>query len=278
MSVPNDNQPEIVPPVEVTESPVEVRAEWADILDGLPDEFVSQLTPKLKVWDQNVGEKIRSVHAQYEPYKPLIEGQADPLRLQQAQALVEQLEADPNSVVANMIEHFGLDFVNKAALEALAVEDPSSEDYGLDDEDDDKLLNHPLISQMKQTLDAIAEKEAEKAENERKTQAQTTFEQTLTQLETDHGAFDKMYVTALMSQGVNGAEAVKQYHDTVNQAAAKLAGQQVQTTTPPPVVMGGDGNTGSGIPDNAVRLGDLSNNDTTALVKQMIEAANAQTT
>lgn len=240
---------------------------WQSILDQVPDSLHPIIRPELEKWDKGVQDKFSSIHSKYDPYKPFIENGVDPQLLERAVYLVNQLETDPETVVSQMIEAFELGYVPKPDATV-------SNDLGVGSSyEDDEVLSDPRFKAMQEAVDKLQSRFEQEDQTKQQQEQQSAFEQTLTNLETQHGSFDKIYVTALMSQGVDGAEAVKQYHNTVNQAAARLANPQ-QQQTPPPVVMGGDGTTGSGLAQQNVKMGDLKSGDLNSLVVDLLKAQN----
>lgn len=249
---------------EVTPNPA-----WDELLALLPEDMQALVQPKLKEWDQGVQTKIKDLHTQYEPYKDIAKNQVPVEDIEQAMALVAALQQDPEQVVKDAIEAFGLDFVAKE-LAATQTTEPSTTtepdpfaEAGLD------ISKHPEFVQMKEALEQITGKVEQEFTAKEEAAAIEQHEKYLDELAEEHGEFDKQYVTTLMVNGLDGVKAVKQYQDIVNQAAAKLAGESKAVNTPP-VVMGGDGNTGSGIPDNAVNLGKLTRTDANNLALDMI--------
>lgn len=249
---------------------------WKEILDVLPSEFHSLVRPTLENWDKGVQNKLQEVHSKYEPYKEFVENEVDPGLIDQSLALVHQMNSDPESTIAQAIEAFGLDYVKKAAEEVIQQQNNQQQlNLGDGEEYEDlnniKIEEHPFVKQLQQTVEQLQSKFTEREETEKQTEAQKAFNAQLDKLKEEHGDYDRTYVTALMSQGMDGETAVKQYHDTINQAAANLAGVQNQQKETPPVVMGADGSTGSGIPDQSVKFGDMPVKDVSNLVVQMLE-------
>lgn len=241
---------------------------WQEILDVLPDDLHSLVKPTLEKWDRGVQDKVQSLHQKYDPYKTIIENGYDPNRIEQSLGLVQRLETDPEAVIQQAIEAFGLDYVKAAAAAAAEAAESSEDDYFAPEAD--TVLNDPRFKAMQEAVTNLQSRfEAEEQEQQSEAQAKA-FEQQLEVLEQSHGKFDRLYVTALMSNGVDGAAAVKQYQDTINQAAAQLANQQKQQQTPPPVVMGADGTTGSGLPEKHVQFGSMKNAEVNDLVVQML--------
>lgn len=246
---------------------------WQPILDVLPEELHGLIKPQLAEWDKGINQKFQEIHSKYDPYKQYLENKVDPELIEQGLYLIQEFNNNPADIVKQAIEAFGLDFVEKAAIEAQQKAQQTQPDSYWDADDDDTtqvdITQHPQFKALADQVQKFTETAAQQQEREASEKAAKEFEQYLGKLEQDNGAFDKMYVSALISQGMDGEQAVKQYHDTVNQAAAKLAGNGQQQAAPP-VVMGGYGTTGSGLPDQPVQFGSMKNNDLNDLVAQIL--------
>lgn len=260
------------------EDEISEHAAWKKILDVLPEDLHNLVKPVLKEWDQGVNERFRQIHKEYEPLKDFKD--VDPEELKRGIYLLQQFEANPADVVKNAIDAFDLQdqFVDPSTIQQATV-DPDDLDLDLDMNDND-ILNHPMIKQMSEALEKMQADTEARQEQERAAAQQKEFEAQLEALKAEHGDFNPLVVTALIAQGVEGEEAVKAYKEAVNKAAADQLAQQngnQQQNTAPPVVMGGDGTTGSGMPENGVDLGGMRKTDVNDLVVQMLEAqANQQ--
>lgn len=253
---------------------------WQDILDAIPESLHPLVTPKLQEWDRGVNDKLSQVRSQYDPYKTFVDNKIDPTLLQQAIGLVNAIENDPASVAKDLIDEFGLDYVEKAVASQQQQPDQSDPDDFFGEVD---ITKHPAFVQVQQALEQVTNKITAEEETKQQEKARKDFEQSLEGLKKDpvtgqDREFDPLFVTALMSQGASGEEAVKQYQTIVNQAAAKIAPASQQQDPPAPVVMGGAGTTGSGLPDGAIKMGDLKRNDVNQMVAEIIAKAQASET
>lgn len=240
---------------------------WQSILDKLPEDLHNLVLPELQNWDKGVQQKLQEVRSQYEPYKPLIDDEVDLEDVQQAMYLMDQFRDNPQSVIDEAIKHFGLKYAPVTEEE----EDPDMTGFGTEEFD---ITKHPAFKALQEGYSKLETEFTTKKQREEAETAQQQLERELNELQTAHeadGPFDKLYVTALMSNGVDAEVAVKQYYDTVNQAAARIAGKSPKET--PPVIMGGDGNTGSGVPTEEVNMGTLKDSQVNDIVMQMLKAA-----
>jgi hypothetical protein len=249
---------------------------WEEILKVIPAEYHPAVKPTLLKWDQGVTEKLTEVRSEYEPYKKFIEAKIDPTFIENSLSLASSFQNDPASVVAQAIEAFELDYLTQEEAEALKSQEPNN-DLGNDDGALD-LENDPRFKAMKDTLDRLEGTLTSQQQSEQEKAEQERFEKTLKDLEEEHGSFDRLFVTALVAQGIDAEQAVKSYQNTINQAVeSKLAadgitvGSGSSTNSTPPVVMGGNGESSSGLPENPVDFAAMTDSDVKHLALQFIE-------
>lgn len=264
---------------------------WKPILDVLPESLHSIVKPALQEWDKGVQAKfqeIRNEYAELEPYKEFVQHNIDPAYVQQSVILADQLQRDPQGVVSNMIETWKLDYVSKEEAAKLGnSSSPSGDEGDLFEEDSNfDITKHPQFKAMQDALDKVQQQTQQTQQEKEQEAAQKEFDDYLESLEQEYinpereGGplpFNRTFVTALMSQGLSGEDAVKQYHEAL--AIASSPGtQQTQDsgseqTPKPPVVMGGQGTVGSGSPDQAVNVTQLPRGELNSTVAQLLEAA-----
>jgi len=137
---------------------------------------------------------------------------------------------------------------------------------------------------MKDALDELQNNFQTDKEREEEEAAIAEFESELDELEQSYTdpnrdggplPFNRMFVTALISQGLDGEAAVKQYHEVLalNTSSEEPPASNDTTGTQPPVVMGGEGTAGSGSADGTVNVGSLSRKDLNETVQQLLAKA-----
>jgi hypothetical protein len=262
---------------------------WQEILSEIPEEYHHFVKPKLQAWDQGVQQKIQEVHDQYKDYadfKGLVDNNIDPDYVEQAIALADQLQANPKKVMEQVNQAWNLGFVESSSVQPDTSAGESTDDDPFDGEDDGMdITKHPKFSEIESKLNELqTQYEAKQTAEQEEADAQA-FEQYLNELETSvtekNLPFDRTFVTALIAQGLDGQDAVKQFHTIIASAGVQLPdgteGDQQQPESDsgddPPVVMGGDGTTGSGLPDQSVKFGTLSKNDLNSTVEQLLDQA-----
>ncbi len=253
---------------------------WQEYLEGIPDDLQPLVTQAFAKWDQDMQGKLQGVQEQYKPYeayKPLIENEVPLDTVSQALWLAQQLEENPEDIIKQAIEAFNLDFVPKGQAPANT---PDDDDEEFDMTDLAGLENHPAFKALQEKANEADRILRQQQESQQETEATAQLEQYLSELHsneeiTKNGDFDDLYVTALMAQGVDAEDAVKQYQETVNSRARELMGQNNQQD-PPPVVMGGDGNSGSGVPNEIPKMGNLRRGEVNDVVMQYLNQQGQQ--
>jgi hypothetical protein len=146
----------------VENDPPQGHPAWQEILNGVPEDLHPLLRNKLEAWDRGVEAKLQGVRQEYEAYQPLVENEVPFEAVEQALWLAQQLEQNPDAVVQQAIDAFGLDFVAKAAA-AANEEDDNDMPFG---DDFEGLEDHPAFKEMQQKAEEAhqavqAQREAE---------------------------------------------------------------------------------------------------------------------
>lgn len=243
---------------------------WQEILNVLPEELHGLVKPKLAEWDKGVQEQFQ----RYSPYKDIISNDIPPEFLQQAVGIANSLQEDPENFVEQLIDHFGLDRYRASANEEEEEENEPGSFVDLDDPNTsfEDIMKDPRFKPFIQQQQELMERFQEREEEEEEAEAEEALQEYLSELHDEYGEFDDTYVVAMLANDIDGEVAVKQFQDTVNQAAQALAGNQNNQQTPtPPVVLGAGGTTGSGLPDNKIDFGTMKDQDINKLVTEMLE-------
>lgn len=261
---------------------------WQPFLDVLPESLHNIVLPVLKEWDQGVQQKfqeIRNEYSELENYKKFAEANLDPEYIEQAVILADQLQREPAKIVGQINEAWELGFVTPEDAAKLGQSSEDEGDGDLEFDKDSDIFKDPRVKAMKDALDELQNNFQTDKEREEEEAAIREFEEQLDDLEKEYTnpereggplPFNRMFVTALISQGVDAEAAVKQYHEVL--ALSSGSGQDTHTDTTtdgdkPPVVMGGEGTTGSGSADGTVDVGGLSRKDLNATVQELLAKA-----
>lgn len=243
---------------------------WKPLLDALPEPLHAVVTPHLQTWDKNFQDKLQEVRSEYSSYEEIKKAGIDPDLIKKSLYLYDQFATDPEEVIKQAIEAYELPYVDKANVQQTT--DNELEDFDMDDTSD--ITKHPQFAALMEQVQGLQQTAEQREQAEQQAEAVKQHMAWLEEMQKPekYGEFDTEYVTALMSQGLDGEEAIKRYQTKfANKAADALVPNQQQQTQPP-VVMGGDGTVGSGLPENPVNFGDMKTADFNDTVIKMLEA------
>lgn len=230
--------------------PQEQKAPWADYLEPLPESVRPLVEPTFKKWDADVTQRFQQYSQTLEPYKawdPVIQEFQDPQVAQQAAALMQAINDDPERVYRALAEQFGFD----------AGQGDEEADNGFDKPED---YVDPEFAQYRQMTENMAAIMLAQQEAERAAQEDAELDQYISGLKQKYGDFDDEYVLAHMHLGMDGEQAVAKFQSILQNRLA-----QVPTA---PTILG----SGGGLPSMAIDPGQLNSRDTKNLVAQMLAA------
>lgn len=272
------------------QNPPGINPKWNTLLSKIPPEFHNQIIPDLQEWDRGVQQRfteIKSEYAEYEKFKPLVENNIDYDYVAQAVTLADELQRDAPKVISQINEAWNLGFVSKEDAEKLGQSAGDSTDKDDFFNEGDDILKHPQVKAMQEALEQLqqtyeSDKTAQQQQEEEDARI-AKFESDLDALEkkytqpedgSDPQPFNRLFVTALMAQDIDGDEAVRQYHQAIA-ATIPPASNSDENTNPgsngAPVVMGNGGTAGSGSSDGSVDYGKMNTSDFNDTVEQLLE-------
>lgn len=258
---------------------------WQEILDVVPEEFHGLLTPKLKAWDDGVSNKLQSVQSEVEPFKELLDAGLSPEQIKGAVDFGRMFNEDPATVIQKAIEHYKIDL---NALGFNTGQGEGGDGSPSDDELDDlaeRYKDDPVIQSIIESQRGLEERFETKEQEEEASAAQQEAERALDEyLETlteEYGEYDETYVLAMMQAGMDGEEAVKQFQQispnyTSGESENSDGDQAGSSASQTPVIAGGSGNVGTGVPNPSNKLGDLKPNAVSDLVSQYLAQADKE--
>lgn len=218
--------------------------------------------PYLGKWNAGVTRRFQELHGELSPYKEL---GADPETLGQAYQLYQMIDEDPQQV---------LQILQEAVEQVGGV--PGQQPQGLEGqpppggaEDTPASSIPPELDQRLQAFEQVLETMAQKYLDQESQQTQEAedaeLDQHLNLLKQEMGDFNEPFVIAQMMAGLSGEEAVKAYHEAIQ--------QEVNTRSRQPNVgpiLGG----GGAVPQEGKSVVDASSKDTKALVANILAASN----
>jgi hypothetical protein len=232
----------------------------ADESDSLASPFLEKIPQAdreivgryIKDWDAGVTRKFQSIRDEYRPYKDLGAG---PDELAQAYALMQMVNDDPQRVY---------DLLGQAIQpqgqpgQQQMPQNPLADAYG------DSDLPPQFIdkfTRMEQTLEALAGRFLQDAEQRQAEQEDQQLEQYMGALQNKYGEFDEDWVLSKMLSGMDGEEAVKQY----SQWLQGQINSRMSQKRPVPVLGGG-----GSVPPNGVDPTKMSGGEVRKLVADML--------
>lgn len=254
---------------------------WQELLSKIPEAMHGVVVPVLQKWDAGVTTKFQELHTQYEPlkaYKNLADHGIDPQYAEQAIMLADRMQSNPKQIAEQLNSSFNLGFISPE--EAAKLGQRNSPDGGSDDDffndPDQDITKHPQFKALADQIKSFQEQFEQTTQQQQEQQQVEQFEAYLDELEEDikgkNLPFNRRYITALMTQGMSGEDAVKEYHQDLAIEAVNESPANETPTDEPPIVMGGEGSTGGGTPDGSIRFGDLPKNDLNKTVADLLEA------
>src|SRR6185503_19536475 len=130
---------------------------WQPLMEVIPTQFASQVTPILQQWDKGVQDRFQTVQSTYAPYKDFVDQGVKPEEIQAARALMQALEADPRSFYDRMGQYYA----EQWGLDQGQGSDDADDDYSLDDLDDGQDSfnpeNNPYFQKLQEQQDLLTQ-------------------------------------------------------------------------------------------------------------------------
>lgn len=259
---------------------------WKSILEKIPAEYHSQVMPTLQEWDQAVQSKFQEIHKQYEPYKgykALVDNNIAPDYVENAVMLADQFQKDPNLVIKQANDAWNLGILTKAEADALrqsAAGNPNStanqdDPFGSDSDLNDDPRVKALAAQVETMRKEFTETREQQAQRENEEAWDNYLDELEEHCETEKLPFNRMFVDAMLQQGMTGEAAIQQYHQVLG--AQVVQNQQAAAQQPPanaaPPVMGSGGTVGAGVSDGTIDFAGMKKTDLNKSIEQILAAA-----
>jgi hypothetical protein len=194
-----------------------VNPAWNSLLEQIPEDLHSKITPQLKEWDSGVQQKIQSVHSDYADYKFLRESKVDPEDVRVALGVLRAIQEDPRSVYDSLASSYGYAETQNNNQPNSGQGKPESDLSGLPPEVAEKL------QRLEGGYDTMAQILLERQKQDEAHAADAELEKEFKQLKDKHGEFDENFVIAQMMQGLSGDDAVKAYQSLVDRVLTDRA-------------------------------------------------------
>lgn len=251
---------------------------WEAILSKIPTALHDVVKPALQEWDQGVNKRFQELAEEWAPFKEFKESKVDPNYLRNALSFAQAFENDPTGVLKNANETYNLGFGDPDEYAKLQAE---LESFGADDDDNDfedddtvvDLASDPNFKALQDTVNGLAQSLKGISQE---TDAQK-HEKYLDNLLADKKHINRTFITALMTQGLTGEQAIDEYNkalaSSVQTPTEDASTTSVGTPGTAPVVMGPDGTAGAGTETKEIDFGTMGTTAVNDMVAQMLQAA-----
>jgi hypothetical protein len=241
---------------------------WSELLEVVPSQLHSQVTPHLQKWDQNYQTQIQKVHSEYEPWNPILQSGVTPQDVDFALGLMNAVSTNPQEVLAALQEWINGEEGSEYEEQGQYESNPQSPEYGQEFD----ISQHPKVQQMEQALQTVAQILLDQRSEEQQAAEDEALDQELTSLQEkfkDRGGFDEEYVLGIAMNDPNLSleQAVEKYFQVQDRIL------QNQRRPGPPIL-----GSGGASPSSGVDASQLGSKDTKALVAQMLAQAAGQQT
>lgn len=233
---------------------------WNDLLQAIPSQLHSQVTPHLTQWDKNYQEGIGKVHSEYEAWKPFQEQGISPDQVNYGLQLLEAIESRPQEIYDALKNYLQIE--DESGQEEI---DPSQEQGQQSTPID--ITSIPEFQQMRQMTEAMAELLVQQNSQQTEAQADQELEQEFASAKQELGDFDEKWVMVQMlaDDNLTLKDAVGQYQQFVKEILTNA-------NRPGPRVLPGGGSALQSTADPSK----LEPKDRRNLVADMLQAAAQQ--
>lgn len=235
---------------------------WDAVLNVLPEQFHSVVTPHFQQWDQSAQSRVEQANAQlkeFEAYKPFVEHGISTDEMEQGLRLLWEINNNPQNVYQALQQAY-----NYGQQPGTTPQTPEIDENNPLSQLPPEILEK--INSQEGVLQAVAQIVLNDAQAKQDATADADLDRELNSLKEKHGEYDEDYVLAKMQNGMSGEDAVKSYQALV---------QRITPAPFAPAVLGNRGG-GSGIPSGAIDPTKLSGKETRNLVAEMLAAAQRQ--
>lgn len=225
---------------------------WNDVLEVVPKELHSQITPHLRNWDNGVQNRFQQVQSEFAPFREFKEAGVDPAALRMGLQLMSAIEENPKQVYDLLAQQIG---ANNDQGDAEPENDPYAD---LPPQIQEQLK---LIPQLQQQLETVVGWAANQQTNNNAAQEDAALESLMTNLKQQHGNFNEQFVLSRMLAGDSPEDAVNSWKSVVEEITTEARKPQA------PKILG----SGGVIPgENGIDPKKLDPKDTKNLVVQML--------
>lgn len=292
-----------------------INPHWNEFLVNVPETLQQPVIDAFTKWDQAYSTKVQETNQQYAPIKALVDQGYTLDDIAESVKFVTFFQENPDQVIQTANEEWNLGFTKAAPGQPEQAPNSNDSFDDLDLSDLGDIAKHPMFQALSQQVEALSSKLTKQEQEEADDAAIRQHEQYLDSLAESAGDFNRDIVTAFMARGYTGEQAIEAYREEIAKA---LQGQQPpastsdadqqgsnngplanamdlvrqslnggnntpasaqvasQTPSAPPVL--GASPTGSGLPQQSIDFGGMTNLQMQELVTQIAQQSGNDTT
>jgi hypothetical protein len=243
---------------------------WKELLDIMPSQLHPQMRPILDKWEQGTQQRFQQ-HAEqmkrYEPYQALIENNVPMDYIEQALSVAQLIDENPQGFMQQLQAIFGGD-QQQDFEQGQNGQQQQQYDYGDQqgtfDQQQWDISQDPRFQELQQHQDLLAQHIASQMQQEQEAQEDSELDTMLENLREQYGDYDERYVITMAASGMHPEEAVKAYHEMVN----NIRSQPRADAGLPKIV-----SPSNGMPSEQVDVASLSDTDRKRLVQNILAQA-----
>lgn len=263
------NIPGVAPQQQQQQQPNQGNPAWKELLDIMPSNLHPQMRPVLDKWEQGVQQQFQK-HAdemgRYSPYQQLVDNNVPMDYIEQALSIAQLIDENPQGFMQQLQAIFGDQQQGQQQFEQ--GQNGNQYDYGDQegtfDQQQFDLSQDPRFQELQQHQDLLANYIAQQMTQEQEAAEDQELDTMLDQLRQQYGDYDERYVITMAASGMHPEEAVKAYHEMVNNIR-----QQPRADANLPRIV----SPSNGMPSEQVDVANLSDSDRKRLVQNILANA-----
>lgn len=230
---------------------------WNELLNSIPSQLHSIVTPHLQQWDKNYQEGIGKVHSQYESFKPFVDQGVTADQINYGLQLLDAFESRPQDIFAAMQQAFG-EQQQEEVDPTQNFDEQGQESTPID------ISQHPQFQELAGMVNTMAQLLVQQSTQEMESQADGELEAEFAAAKQEVGDFDEKWVLVQMmaNENLTVKDAAQQYQQFVK-------GLLTENNRPGPRVLSPGGST----PNPGVTPSQLDDKGRRSLVAQMLAEA-----
>lgn len=274
MGTPVEPTSEIIEPTGTVQGDPEIpgpNPAWGDVLNVIPEQFHSVITPHFQKWDQAANSRIESIKSQYNDYQPFVDHGIGRDQIEQGLRLAQMINDNPQQVYEALAASLGTNSQEPQTTPE-GNQEPKAEGTG----EASQSVLPPGYEQLQQGMEYLAQQHLEAQEQREVEQAGQHLDAELNRLKAERGDFNEAYFLPYLSNALDNGKTFKDAADGFFAMMEDIT-KGVQASQPfTPRVMGAASGGGAGLPSNAIDVSKLDGKGTRNLVVEYLKHAAQQ--